>query len=383
MKEYVIFGAGQFGRQALQNYNGNVDFIIDNDILKHGTSIDGVEIFPVDKVKGDTFHNILIAGRDYEAMSHQLDQLGVKNYSYFGNDPRAYFTTNELVYNPYINDGNRDVDEETRIQLNQNDQTIEAVNRKVEELFNKDILFDHVEIETVNRCNGTCDFCPVSAGNDKRDYKRMTDVLFKKIINELSELDYRGKLACFSNNEPFLDLDILARLKYAREKLPNARMHLFSNGTLLTIERFIEAIKYLDEFVIDNYDQGLKLIPTCEAIKTYCEDKPDICSKVTIVLRKPQEILSTRGGDAPNRKQMVSYAKDRCVLPFKQLIIRPDGKVSLCCNDPMGKVTLGDVSKERLIDVWNGDKFRNVRNAIYKGRSFLDHCRFCDTFSLQ
>ena len=80
MKEYVIFGAGQFGRQALQKYNGNVDFIIDNDILKHGTLIDGVEIFPVDKVKGDTFHKILIAGRDYEAMSHQLDQLDVKMF---------------------------------------------------------------------------------------------------------------------------------------------------------------------------------------------------------------------------------------------------------------------------------------------------------------
>lgn len=243
-------------------------------------------------------------------------------------------------------------------------------------------MFDHVEIETVNRCNGTCDFCPVNKNRDTREYKVMTKELYEKIIQQLSDINYDGKLALFSNNEPFLDDEILSRHKYARERLPNARMHLFTNGTLLTIERFQEIMLYLDELIIDNYQQDLKLIKPCQEIVEYCERHPELKRKVTIVLRKPQEILTTRGGDAPNRKEMVSYAKERCVLPYKQLIIRPDGKVSLCCNDPLGKNTLGDLTKDTILDVWNNQKFKTVREALYNGRGNWAHCVYCDNFSL-
>ena len=92
--------------------------------------------------------------------------------------------------------------------------------------------------------------------------------------------------------------------------------------------------------------------------------------------------MSTRGGDAPNRKKIVSYGKEKCVLPFKQLIIRPDGKVSLCCNDPYGKNTLGDLTKDSILDIWNGDKFKLVRSCLYKGREKWGQCEFCDAFNL-
>ena len=53
----------------------------------------------------------------------------------------------------------------------------------------------------------------------------MSQDLFESIIQQLADIDYSGKLALFSNNEPFLDKDILAKHKHARDKLPNARMH--------------------------------------------------------------------------------------------------------------------------------------------------------------
>ena len=210
----------------------------------------------------------------------------------------------------------------------------------------------------------------------------MSQELFEKIIDELAELDYSGKLALFSNNEPFLDEKIIDRHRYARAKLPNARLHLFTNGTLLTLEKFIEIVDLLDELIIDNYQQELRLIKPCQIIAEYCKEHPELTKKVTIVLRKPHEILSSRGGDAPNRKQLVSYGEDRCILPYKQLIIRPDGKVSLCCNDPLGKNTLGDVSKDSLVDVWFNDRFKMVRKCLYEGRKNWKHCEFCDVFSL-
>ena len=99
-----------------------------------------------------------------------------------------------------------------------------------------------------------------------------------------------------------------------------------------------------------------------------------------IWLRKEDEILTTRGGDAPNRTEKIEMTTERCTLPFRQLIIRPDGKISLCCNDPLGKMTLGDLSKQSLEEVWYGEAFRDVREKLRKGRGSLEHCRFCDTY---
>ena len=95
-------------------------------------------------------------------------------------------------------------------------------------------IFELIELETVNRCNSGCSFCPVNKKSDTREYCRMTDELFEKIIGELADLDYSYRLGLYSNNEPFLDEDIIQRVKYAREKLPKAFLEIYTNATLLT-----------------------------------------------------------------------------------------------------------------------------------------------------
>ena len=220
----------------------------------------------------------------------------------------------------------------------------------------------------------------MSVKNETRVEKRMDEALFRKIIGELKEISYDGKLALFSNNEPFLDERIIEFHRIAREQLPNARMHLYTNGTLLSLDKFVKILDYLDEIVIDNYNQNLDLIPNNRKIRDYCEEHPELIKKVTIVMRKPKEILTSRGGDAPNRKELISYENDSCMLPYRQMIIRPDGKVSLCCNDPLGRTTLGDLNEQSILEVWYGDKFGDVRNSIAQGRGKFDHCKYCDSF---
>ena len=65
-------------------------------------------------------------------------------------------------------------------------------------------MFSSVEIEVINRCNGICPFCPVNRNKDPRKLKKMDEKLFKKIMDELGEIHYSGRLALHSNNEPFL-----------------------------------------------------------------------------------------------------------------------------------------------------------------------------------
>lgn len=382
MKDIVIFGAGQVGRMALSKYKDRTLFIVDNNKKLHGTFIDGVEIKSVQVLSSEAEYVVLIASKSQELMEKQLQQLGIFRYEFFLKESRAYYDTEDLVFNPYEDNLHRDVTEETYNDNMQKNLAIETVNFRVEQMQGQELLFDHVEIETINRCNGVCEFCPVSKQNDTRKLTRMSQTLFKNIIDQLADINYSGKLALFSNNEPFLDEDIIDKHRYAREQLPKARMHLFTNGTLLTIDKFTEIMKYLDELIVDNYQQELKLIKPCKEIVEYCESYPELKKKVTIVLRKPNEILSTRGGESPNRTKMIKYKNARCILPYKQLIIRPDGKVSLCCNDPFGENTLGDLSKESIMDVWFNDRFKMVRSCLYQGRQNWKHCEFCDVFSL-
>lgn len=382
-RDIIIFGAGNFGHLALTKYGDRVAYFIDNNEGLWGRTIQGIEVKGVsDGIREMASRTVVIASKYPQRMVEQLKALGVSDYLLYSQDSRAYYETEEVVVNPYLDSLSRDMDEAEWNELTKNNLKIEAVNDIVEELHGKDLMFDHVEIETINRCNGLCDFCPVSKNRDPREYKKMSEELFQNIIGQLADMNYSGKLALFSNNEPFLDEDILERHQYARKRLPNARMHLFTNGTLLTLDKFVELVQYLDELIIDNYQQELKLIKPCKEIVAYCEEHSELKKKVTIVLRKPHEILSTRGGDAPNRKNMVSYDGVRCVLPYKQLIIRPDGSVSLCCNDPLGRNTLGDLTKESIMEVWNGQRFRVIREALYRGRENWAHCKYCDVFNM-
>ncbi|WP_051200727.1 radical SAM/SPASM domain-containing protein [Butyrivibrio sp. XPD2002] len=241
-------------------------------------------------------------------------------------------------------------------------------------------LFSYIEIETINRCNGLCSFCPVNANQKQRPYAKMTDFLFKKIIDELSGLKYSGELHLFSNNEPLLDDRIVEFSQYAKEKVPSSYLTLYTNGSLLDIEKTIELTKYLDLLVIDNYSENGELPNNIREIREFCKEK-DLLNKVVIDNKKPMSILSSRGGQAPNKRKASLWGVGKgCIYPFRQMVVRPDGKCSLCCNDALGKYTLGDVQKDSLMHIWYSKEYRSVRETMIScGRKGLALCNKCDT----
>lgn len=386
MKKYVLFGAGYFGNEALQEYGEeNVECFLDNDKTKRNQTVHGIpiHIFSENNVNISEYH-IIICTRFFSEIIDQLEKKGLRDYEIYHGiiERKSYYSPKVLIENPYEKDASRDLTEQEWLEKNDGSMRKGAINRKVFQYIKQWHLFHHVEIETINRCNGVCSFCPINCLIDPREKKVMSEDLFHKIIDELATLNYSGRLALFSNNEPLLDSRIVEFHRYARQKLPNARMHLYTNGTLLDLEKFLALLEVLDELIIDNYQQDLELIPASKMIVEYAKQHPEIKEKVTIVLRKPNEILTSRGGDAPNRTQVNIQEHISCVHPFQQLIIRPDGKLSLCCNDPLGKCTLGDVSENTLIDIWQSETYNRLRQSIAEGRENFEHCKNCDVFVL-
>jgi len=381
--KYLIFGAGEYGKKAIIEYGAeNVLAFIDNNVKKQGDVYFGKEILSLDtalsKYKGV---HIIIASIYSSTMIMQLEDKGICDYSIYVGATHGYYETSELIVNPYIDRKEAESEQE----WSEADRMVymkQAIYDEVERIHDKNLLFNHIEVETINRCNGVCSFCPVNKNQDPREYAKMEWSMFESIVSQLEEIDFSGRFTTFSNNEPLLDERIIEWNRYAREHLPHARMHLFTNGTLLTLDKFVELIGILDELIIDNYNQNLELIKPCKEIADYCEEHEELKKKVSIVLRKPREILTTRGGNAPNRSNMVEYPHERCILPFRQIIVRPTGQISLCCNDALGKYTLGDLNKNSLLEIWNGPRFQMVRKCLYEGRENWGNCKYCDNFSI-
>ena len=241
-------------------------------------------------------------------------------------------------------------------------------------------LFSHIEIETINRCNGECGFCPVNRHIDPRPAQRMTDELFRSIIDQLHDLDYRGAVYPYSNNEPLLDTRIFDFVAYARERLPNALLFIYSNGLLLTPEKYLRLAPLVNYFTINNYCNDFKLRDNVREIHELASRDPALDAKTRVVMRYQQEIMTSRGGQSPNKLDILPETLPvGCLLPARQVVVRPDGKLSLCCNDALGKITLGDLTTESLADAWWGARYVDIRKRVLDGRDALDLCRHCDT----
>lgn len=128
-----------------------------------------------------------------------------------------------------------------------------------------------VNLETINRCNSTCSFCTANKYAEKRPYKKMSDELFYKIIDQLHDWGYKGHLTLYGNNEPFLDTRIVEFHKYCREKLPDSFIFLSSNGLLLTVDKVREIIPYVNQLIINNYCRDMKLHDNVKEIYDYAK----------------------------------------------------------------------------------------------------------------
>tara|TARA_B100000315_G_scaffold257259_1_gene305531 strand:- start:30 stop:833 length:804 start_codon:yes stop_codon:yes gene_type:complete len=200
----------------------------------------------------------------------------------------------------------------------------------------------HVFFETRTKCNGRCTFCSASLGNDKREDRIIPTELHNKIISELSELNFRGLIGYYNNNEPLLDKRLPVLIKYAKNKLTGAYIRVLTNGLLLS-ERIVEDLYNagLDWLCINCYEEKAKT--KIKKIYNKIREKHSDF-RVEMNLRKQDEILLNRAGKVPNKAPLNYSLSSFCWNPFAQMIITPDGKVPLCCQDFYVEEEMGNVN---------------------------------------
>ena len=240
-------------------------------------------------------------------------------------------------------------------------------------------LFTSIELETRTRCNSACSFCAANVLTDTREDKYMPEETYLKILDDLARLNYTGRIKFFVNNEPLLDARTPEFIRLAKEKVPGCWTEVHTNGLKLnpkTGRPLLEA--GLDLLYINNYTQEAKMH---KGVKRFLDETALDFPGTMIVfhLRLLEEKLLNRGGTAPNREAVPEALNIPCILPFDEMVVTADGRVSICCQDHYFEEVMGNVNRQGLDDIWFGERFQAMRTKLAIGdRSGSKFCQACD-----
>lgn len=267
----------------------------------------------------------------------------------------------------------------------------------------------HVHLETYAKCNAACDFCSYPAL--ERKGVRMSDGLIDKIITDLCDIPRHlsFQLSPFKVSEPFLDSRLFDLLDDVERRLPNAKIMLTSNSTPITEKKLLDLSRYrnIDHLWIsfndhrrEHYEKSMRL-PYGRTIQ-----RLDLIHRIKASgAFKPRVVLSRVGNGSPADGEFVAWVKgtyplfDAFVFPrgdwlgraggagssmvpnvgcvrWFELSIMATGVVAHCCMDGLGEFAIGDVNSDHVLDVYNSQDFRRLREAA-ASRLEVSPCRSC------
>jgi radical SAM protein with 4Fe4S-binding SPASM domain len=246
-----------------------------------------------------------------------------------------------------------------------------------------------IHVETRSKCNGKCSFCPASAITDDRDDSYMPVEIIKKIIDELSVLDYSNRLSFYNNNEPFLDERIFQFVEMAREKIPKAYLELKTNGIGLTIEKIIKIFNVgLDMLYINYYSDDNQFNKNIQEVRRGLEkmrrfkghlEGGQYFTRIKYYPRYINSVAGTRAGNSPNKKYIGKPLQRICLRPLEMMTINPEGNVSVCSEDFYFSINMGNIKIQNLLKIWMSHEWNDLRNKLIMcDRSCTNACSKCD-----
>lgn len=242
-----------------------------------------------------------------------------------------------------------------------------------------------IEISESGICNRKCSFCPRSDPNFFEKNEFIKDSLHKKMCKELKDLNYSGTVRYSGFVEPLLDKNIYKLINMARVYLPKSNIELVTNGDVLSEKRLEKLFDNgLNKILISAYDgkdQAKGFEELCKSLK--------LSEKQFIVRHRYYSkeenfgiTLSNRAGMMENAeykiKSLSKSLKQPCFIPSYTFFLDYQGDVLMCPHDWGKKIILGNLNKEKLIDIWFSNKSINLRKSLNNSNRNFAPCNVCD-----
>lgn len=267
-----------------------------------------------------------------------------------------------------------------------------------------------VQVELVEGCNLRCSFCGlqgIRAVGD-RTYKMMTPETAERVAVAASKWNARIELAM--HGEPTMHKDYTGIVAVLRRHAPKCQIMMTTNGggllpdPVTKIDKLFQA--GLDVLALDEYE-GVKIGTKVRAVQQklheqqqalrFCEYPSDPTASphrrftkkdlpMVVYIEDPSVTSSARtphlnnhaGAGAPLND---SQAGKRCAKPFREVSVRWDGSVAVCCNDWRGVYKIGNINETPLTELWNHPAFDAARRKLYRGERDFGPCKGCDATS--
>ena len=286
-------------------------------------------------------------------------------------------------------------------------------------------------IETTNRCNFRCRYCPNSMAeyaDIAGGFRSMSLPEFEKVCRDIRSGGRLKVLRFYLMGEPLLNPHLPQMMQMASRMKLAERTELTSNGTLLDADKskaIIDSgldylrisISSVDEKRHEHITQtktGVNQI--YENIKRFKEirmssgsPQPFLYLKMIdsgnddensrfldmygaiadeAVIEKPMNWNGYNSYDflqaaydnstPPQDKELYPYPKEVCPYPFYTLVVNVNGDVTVCCVDWSKATCIGNVFTSPLKSLWQGEVMRDFRRMhISRQRQRNDACRHC------
>jgi radical SAM protein with 4Fe4S-binding SPASM domain len=279
-------------------------------------------------------------------------------------------------------------------------------------------------IEITNYCNLKCPEC--SSGSDIMTRPRgfMNLLLFKKFISEAGPYLYNINL--FFQGEPMLHPEFFTFIDFAGK----ARITVSTNGHFLTpgncvklagsgISKLIVSLDGMSNDTYSKYRVGGDLEKVMTGIKNVSDELKKQKSSLKLEIQflvnsfneseisavkqfaggvnaslklKSMQVINPDeiGQWMPGIEKLRRYRKDqngrfvirnsldnRCLRLWMNPVITWDGKVVPCCFDKDAEYVMGNLNENRMIEIWQGEKYKSFRSLVLKDRKNIEICRNC------
>jgi radical SAM protein with 4Fe4S-binding SPASM domain len=264
-----------------------------------------------------------------------------------------------------------------------------------------------IQVEMTEGCNLYCNFCGLQGIREKgkHDFKFLTVGLAGEIADRIAKAGWTSRIEFAMHGEPTMNPNCAAIIATFRYALPKQSIMVTSNGggllkgdLTLNVDTLFKA--GLNVLLLDNYEY-VNIVPKIKAQYTgehMIYEYPSNAEANPHHRRKPDEhdivvvqdiskadagthsVLNNHSGAAfpPNDKGVGK----RCAKPFRELSIRWDGNVALCCNEWRGVYKIGRVQDYATItELWNHERFYAARQKLVIGERDFGECKGCDAMS--
>lgn len=268
-----------------------------------------------------------------------------------------------------------------------------------------------VHLETQAVCNASCTFCPYP--RLARQGTRMADALIEKILGDLADIprELPFQLAPYKVSDPFLEARLFDILGAANERLPHARISLFTNGAALTEAKIaalrgVRNVAYLN--VSLNFSDpaeyaavmGMPFERTLRRLDALHEakaggafDPPVRLTRVSVDRRSDLAFIAWCGARYPRFKTVIAPRNDwigevpaegpapgvpdaPCHRWF-DLSITATGLVAMCCMDGEAQYPKGNAGSEHVLAIYNRPHLLELRRRLVSRREAAEPCRRC------